>query len=109
MTGQLRPFLALAARLAWSADVSQRWRQVSVVFAAALLTVVIGLSMALVSAAAAADQRDLDRRMAFAGNDPDPPLWVSARAETWRSEERRVGKECGSGGAAVRYSIDGSR
>jgi len=87
MTGQLRPFLALAARLAWSADVSQRWRQVSVVFAAALLTVVIGLSMALVSAAAAADQRDLDRRMAFAGNDPDPPLWVSARAETWDARQ----------------------
>lgn len=87
MNGRFRHFLAVAVRLAWSADASQRWRQVSVVSAAALLAVAIGTGVALVSAAAAADQRDLVRRMVYAGNDPAPPLWVSVRGEIWNGRQ----------------------
>lgn len=83
MTGRLRHFLLLALRLAWSRDISQRWRQCSVVFAAGLLALAIGFSVALVSAAAAAHQRDLDRRLVYAGTDPNPALQVSFRAEIW--------------------------
>ncbi len=74
--------LKLAVRLALSRDVRQRWRQVSVVGAGLVVTLLALAAVAVVGASRQSDQRIADRSAIWATGRDDAVLALSARALT---------------------------
>ena len=70
----------LAARLAYSRDIRQRWRQISVIAAGFVSTLLVLLSAGVVYAAHGSDARIQLRSPLWATSEQDAHLAVSLRA-----------------------------
>ncbi|MBA2530140.1 MAG: hypothetical protein H0V19_09325 [Euzebyales bacterium] len=83
----IRLLLRLAPRLAYARDKTQRWRQLSVVFGAFSLTLMVLVSAAVVLAADAAAERRVGRMPVLAAESEPAGLVMLMRGPTWRDRQ----------------------